>query len=302
MHFAMRLAVLALVMGALGACGGGGHHHDGGAMPTPEPVPQPGDPSNRQPPNRIDGYGPLALPGINLIPRNQIRLTNRQMQEHFVISEHSTMPAPRPDRPSIPASHHQLVMEVACLAYTTGCDDWSDNPYVFALGFSGNDDDLESDTRRMRAEFQEAYNVADTDWIQPVDGWFVATLNQGNASTPYTFLDHRFHYWGEGRDVAMQILQDNIGDIRIMSVSYGPTARTRQGTSYWRRVIGAKLQVEFAASLPFLVVQSAGNESRDNFFFATMKRRHARLLWMKKECMLRVNLSGMMRCRVTGVC
>ena len=109
------------VAGMLSACGGGGS--GGSPVVRPEPPPDPeiktcpdGSriPVNQQcpDPGPPDGRGPLALPGIDQIPLDAVKLTNREMQERFVILERGG---------SLALQHGKAVRKTACLAYITEC-------------------------------------------------------------------------------------------------------------------------------------------------------------------------------------
>ena len=58
--------------------------------------------------------GHLALPGIDRIPLNLVKLTNAQMQRHFVLVEKGTI------------DHGRNIRAVACKSYITGCTDPED--------------------------------------------------------------------------------------------------------------------------------------------------------------------------------
>ena len=60
--------------------------------------------------------GHSALPGIDQIPLNLVKLTNTQMQQHFVITEVGAV------------WHGQGVRETACDTYITGCADKESTP------------------------------------------------------------------------------------------------------------------------------------------------------------------------------
>ena len=65
--------------------------------------------------------GHLALQGLDRIPLNLVKLTNRQMQQHFVLVESGTV------------AHGQSTREIACKSYVTGCE----NP-EYAPGYTRN--------------------------------------------------------------------------------------------------------------------------------------------------------------------
>ncbi len=102
---APALALAAMMI--LTACGGGGGGGGGGSNPPaviPPPTPKP-------PPGPARGRS--AIPGINQIPLNQIKVSNSRMKDMFAIEERTNVENSR---------HTQIVRRVACNSYTIQCD------------------------------------------------------------------------------------------------------------------------------------------------------------------------------------
>ena len=93
----------------LAACGGGG---GGGPIDPIDPIPPNGGGNDPTPP-LSPARGISAIPGIGQIPIDQIKTTNSQMKEMFVVSE-QTDPTTN--------WHTAKVREVACNSYTLQCD------------------------------------------------------------------------------------------------------------------------------------------------------------------------------------
>lgn len=100
---AIVIAVLAQI--ALAGCGGSS---GGGFMAEPrptEPEPRPTEPE----PQPTVRRGISSVPGINQIPADMIKVTNKEMQKQFVIVDLSE-------------DHARSVQQVACNSYTLQCE------------------------------------------------------------------------------------------------------------------------------------------------------------------------------------
>ena len=112
----LHAVVMALAI-AVSGCGGGA----GGSVKPEPPSPPPTKtcpdgtvlPADEQCPATPQGRGPL--PGIDRIPRSEIRVSNREMQAMYTVWE-NTVAHFAPD------GHGERVGRVACDAYINGCD------------------------------------------------------------------------------------------------------------------------------------------------------------------------------------
>ena len=93
---AIVMALLAQI--ALAGCGGGS---GGGFMAEPRPTEPESQPTVRR--------GVSSVPGINQIPADMIKVTNKEMQKQFVIVDFLE-------------DHARLVQQVACNSYTLQCE------------------------------------------------------------------------------------------------------------------------------------------------------------------------------------
>ena len=147
-----RPIAVAVLAAALAACtGGGGGGPTTSIPPTPRPAPSPAPTPTPTPPPTTPADDPEPPPsprgaltvgdyakGIDRIPLNAVKLTNRQIARMYAIIEpegrqpNNTLRYPDTRR----TPHGDSVMAVACHSYITACDNpYGDNtPYLFRLG------------------------------------------------------------------------------------------------------------------------------------------------------------------------
>ena len=134
--------------------------------------------------------GHNILPGIDQIPLNLVKLTNTQMQQHFVIVEVSA------------AGHGRSVRETACETYITGCADKENTPgYIRHANGTVTRRSSGSTPFTMLEDFDALRAGVDTErdlldemsrmgsvkilvlTVDPLSGWF-----EGNAGARLPFL------------------------------------------------------------------------------------------------------------------
>ena len=139
-----RPIAVAVLAAALAACTGGG----GGAppttsmppTPTPSPAPTTPDPTPAPTPTPDPDRamrGAITAAGIDRIPLNAIKLTNRQMAERFAVIESVLLYEETKIVSGVRRKQHlDLVLAVACHSYIRACDNpYGDNtPYQVHIG------------------------------------------------------------------------------------------------------------------------------------------------------------------------
>ena len=183
-----RPIAVAVLAAALAACtGGGGAPPTTSMPPTPRPAPTPAPttpaptpaPTPTPDPDRamrgvLTVGHPGNVQGIDRIPLNAVKVTNRQMRGMFAIMEYKGFPT-EPDSYSPPGNrrtpHSDDVRRVACHSYIRACADpfGPDAPFQFHLGVrypgGGQDVNTNAQIEKIIRDLPTTVKIVSTSYV-----------------------------------------------------------------------------------------------------------------------------------------